>query len=354
MTMQDLKTSFANKRILITGHTGFVGSWLCATLSYFNANIYGYSLKEEEGSLFEKIKDSLNVTTYYGDLCDINSLEKCMKEVRPDIIIHLAAFGFVHECKIDPYRTFSSNVMGTVNLMETIRKNTSVKSLIAASSDKVYKNPDNEVVLFSETDPLGGNDPYSCSKTCEDLIIQSYYDTYFKNEGKNVTILRPGNIIGGGDHNYSRLIPSLILGIMNDESVEIRNPDAIRPWQFIMDAIDAYVYSAANEHNKTDLHIYNVGPNNDNVFSVKDIVDIIYSIKKSSIEKMMVNNNYPNSIEKQYLGLSIDKILDQTGWKPHTPLTEALFNIYAFYENDENVYDLCMNTISNYYNKYMR
>lgn len=350
MDIENIRQFIENKKILITGHTGFVGAWLCAVLNYLGADLVGFSLQEETGSLYGKIKDHIKIKSYYGDIINSAALERCMDENKPEIVIHNAAFVFILKCEKDPYQTYATNVMGTVNLLEIIRKREYVKHLIGVSSDKVYKNPDCEKILFSETDALDGGEPYSCSKTCQDLIIQSYYNTYFKQKMIGVSLFRPSNMIGGGDHNKIRLIPSIIDSIRNNEALELRNPNAIRPWQDILDVIDAYLNVLCHNWGKGKLNIYNLGPTEENICSVLEIVKIIENIKTDK-DRLDIVQSQADSIEKKYLGLSIERIIEEETWMPRKGLKESLEDLYTFYENDMgyNAYDLMIKDIRSYY-----
>lgn len=353
MSLSELKKFLNGKKVLITGHTGFVGSWLCVALGCLGADLIGFSWLEEKDSLYEKIKNDIKIINYYGDLRNPDEIERCLDEAKPDIIFHLAAYGFVHECEKDPYLAFSSNVMGTVHLMEAIKERKYIKSIVIASSDKVYRNNDSEHVLFSEEDSLGGIDPYSCSKTCEDMIVQSYYETYFKKQGKSVAILRPSNIIGGGDHNITRLIPSIIFNVKNSKAIEIRNPDSTRPWQYILDVIDAYIMVLVNGWNKTMLNVYNVGPTMDNIRSVGEIAKILIEPRCKNVIINETKHDFQPTIEKKYLGLSINKIKNEISWEPYKTLEEALNDTYEFYDKQDSVdvYELCKEYVEEYYEK---
>lgn len=342
---------FKDKRVLVTGHTGFVGAWLCAVLDYFGAETIGFSWREEKGSLYEKIKDDIKVKNYYGDLRSETEIKECMEQNKPDIIFHLAAYGFIQDCKKNPYTAFSSNVMGTVNLLEAVKDSPSVKTIVLASSDKVYRNDDITTRLFEEEDALGGVDPYSCSKTCEDLIAQSYYETYLREQNKSMVILRPSNIIGGGDHNMTRLIPSIIESVINGKEMEIRNPNAIRPWQYILDAIDAYMVSAMKIWDASSVQIWNVGPTQENITSVGEIAQILGDMTG---ENKIIFTDNPKShlkLEKKYLGLNINKIKDELDWKPCKNLEETLRDTYNFYKECEEIdsYRLCQKYIEAFY-----
>ncbi len=335
-----------NKRILVTGHTGFVGAWLSAVLSHLGYDVVGFSLPEEEGALYGKISDKFAIKSIYGDLRNKESVDDLISDVCPDIVFHIAAFGFVKECFDNPDRAYSSNVRGTLNLLEAISKMDKPCRIIIASSDKVYKNAGVDAYLFSEEDPLGGTDPYSASKTCEDILAQSHFDSYLASKGCSLCIVRPSNILGGGDHNMNRLIPSIYYNLSNGRAPEIRNPDSVRPWQNIFDIVDAYITLA--ERVDEGCKIYNVGPESDGIKTVGQIASYVSGLYgldyKESIDKTDVK-------EKGYLGLSIDKIKNEIGWKPRRTLEETLTEIYEFYskDNGENTFEICRSQIKKYY-----
>ncbi len=338
-----------SKKILVTGHTGFVGTWLCAVLDYLKYDVTGFSLPEETGSLFGKIKDHLKTKSIYGDLRDKEAVRKAVREVRPDIVYHIAAYGFVKECYADPDRAYSTNVQGTLNLLEAIREMDKPCKMIVASSDKVYRNSGMDTYLFKEDDLLGGSDPYSSSKTCEDILAQSYFESYLADRGCAMCIVRPSNILGGGDHNIARLIPSIYHNLGLGKRPEIRNPSSVRPWQNIFDIVDAYITVA--EKVNEGCKIYNVGPEKAGIKSVGEIANYIsnlYGISPESGDEIS-----PEMKEKQYLGLSIDKIKEELNWKPKRSLEQTLDEIFMFYNNDNNVntYVLCLTQIKNYYSK---
>ncbi len=342
---------FKNKRILVTGHTGFVGSWLCMVLTKYGADVAGISLLPESKSLYCEVEKELRMESHICDLRNFEMVQQVMQEIKPEIVMHLAAFGFVKECMTEPIRTFSSNVMGTVNLLEACRYVPTVKSVLIVSSDKVYENSFGEIKVFTEKDSLGGMDIYSSSKTCEDLIAQSYYDSYLKKMGISFNIVRPGNILGGGDYIQSRLIPSLLRGFEEHRPIEIRNRDAIRPWQNILDAIDAYltvIYKTWNSLNP-NIGIYNVGPEESGQMSVGEISDYLEG-------KMEGNGNVVESMmqlgirEAVYLGLSSEKIFTEFDWRPRRTMTDTLDEIFYFWEKSrtENIYHICMEIINSY------
>ncbi len=338
-----------NKKILITGHSGFVGTWLSAVLDYLKCDVTGFSLPEDNGALYGKIKDKLRIDSVYGDLRNKEALEKVVNGVKPDILFHIAAFGFVKECYDDPDRAYSSNVIGTMNLYEAVRKMNKPCRIIVASSDKVYMNSGMDAYLFREEDPLGGADPYSSSKTCEDLLSQSYYDSYLSSKGCAMCVVRPSNILGGGDHNMNRLIPSIYYNLGQGKEPEIRNPNSVRPWQNIFDIVDAYLTLA--ERVEEGCWIYNVGPEAEGIKTVGEIASYVSGLYGMKYGEESAKDSEVK--EKGYLGLSIDKIKRELDWKPKRSLDQTLTEIYNFYrgDNGSNTYELCMSQINDYYHK---
>ena len=334
-------------KVLVTGHTGFVGTWLSAVLDYLKCDVTGFSLPEDMGALYGKIKDNLRINSEYGDLRDKEVIEKIVNYVNPDIIFHIAAFGFVKECYDNPDRAYSSNVIGTLNLYEAVRKMNKPCRIIVASSDKVYLNNGVDAYLFKEEDTLGGADPYSSSKTCEDLLSQSYYDSYLVSQGCSMCIVRPSNILGGGDHNMNRLIPSIYYNLSNGRAPEIRNPDSVRPWQNIFDIVDAYITLA--ERIDEGCKIYNVGPETGGIKTVGEIASYVSSLYGIDYKESIDNGS--DVKEKGYLGLSIEKIKNEIGWNPKRKLEETLTEIYEFYtrDNGKNTFEICRSQIEKYY-----
>lgn len=335
------------KRVLVTGHTGFVGSWLCTALKYFGASVTGFSLPEESNSLYEKIKAELKINSIYGDLRDVTAIKECVQKCKPEIVFHIAAFGFVKECFEDPDRAYTTNVLGTLNLLQAIKDVNSSCRVVVASSDKVYLNGGREAYLFKEGDALGGSDPYSASKTCEDILAQSYYDSYLSDSGKSLCIVRPSNILGGGDHNVGRLIPSIYHSFECGVEPKIRNPDSVRPWQNILDMTDAYLTLAARR--EEGCTIYNVGPEQEGIRTVGEISQYIMGLYgKNSVERREEKSNLK---EKAYLGLAIDRIKNEIGWSPKRALEDTLKEVYEFYCNEDGIstYELCLSQIKKYY-----
>lgn len=344
---------YKNRRILVTGHTGFKGAWLTCVLNSIGASSTGYALEPVEGCLYDNIDGNKIINSFSGRLEDYDNLLNVMIEVQPEIIIHLAAFGFMKECYDNPFRAYSSNVMGTVNLLEAVRECDSVKSVVLVSTDKVYANK-GDGAIYDEKSPLGGNSPYSCSKTCMEYVIQDYIDTYFSKMDRKIGIgvVRASNVLAGGDHIKSRLIPSILNALDGGTKVEIRNPDQTRPWQSVLDALDGYLTVAKYlyESEKSVFGVWNIGPKFEGIKSVAWIFQKMQSyfdlLEGEEGKSFNVN-------ESATLGLDISKMADELGWKPRLSVDRTVEMVVDFYKGQKSGIperELCFNQIKEYYN----
>ena len=228
---------YRGKRIFITGHTGFIGSWITKCLSILDAELCGYSLDPPSHPyMFEALDLGSETLDIRGDIRNKDFLKKTLDKFQPEIVFHLAAQPIVLDSYDNPVETFDTNVTGTVNLLNEIRQVDSVKTIVVMTSDKSYRNIE-WVYPYRENDILGGKDPYSASKSCQDIVVDSFRESYFSNVGVGISSVRAGNVIGGGDWAPHRIIPDLVRGIVNGEKVKIRNPDSIRPWQYVLEPI---------------------------------------------------------------------------------------------------------------------
>ena len=284
--LDQLKKFWNKKKVFITGHTGFKGTWLCIILSYLNSRIYGYALISKKESLFNKSKIIKKLASNsYSDINDISKLKKELKKSKPEVIFHLAAQPLVLESYKDPLKTFSTNIIGTLNLLECIREIKSIKSVVIITTDKVYKiNKKNNA--FSELNQLGGFDPYSASKVGTEIVVDCYIKSFFKNTflQNKVSTARAGNVIGGGDFSKDRLVPDIIEAINNGKKLIIRNPNYIRPWQHVLDPLMGYLILAKKQYkNKINntQPCWNFGPNKNNFKKVIDVVNYINKKKKT-------------------------------------------------------------------------
>ena len=297
---------YKNKKIFITGCTGFKGSWLCQMLICLGVKqIIGYSLDPPtKPALFNILKLKNKITYIKGDILDDKKLKNSIKKYSPDIVIHLAAQPLVLESYMHPQHTFNTNVMGTVNVLEASRYS-SVKCILNVTTDKVYRDVKNKP--YSENDELGGFDPYSNSKACSELVTRCYFDSFLNKENKTVITVRAGNVIGGGDFSANRIVPDCIKSIVALNPIKVRNPNSIRPYQHVFDALNAYLYIIEKLYDSKTFHSFNVGPNNDSIINTKTLVNILcdYCIPNRGWEDIS-NSSSPH--ETNCLLLNSDKI----------------------------------------------
>ena len=275
--LKKLQKFWSGKKIFITGHTGFKGTWLCIMLNLLKSKIYGYSLNPKRKSLFNesKIHNFLKSNTF-SDINNISLLKKKLKLAKPQIVFHLAAQSLVLKSYENPVETFRTNIMGTVNLLNCIRKVNTIKSVVIVTTDKVYK-VDKKNKIFNELDILGGSEPYSTSKVGAELATESFIKSFFqKTHLKNkISTARSGNVIGGGDYSKDRLVPDIIKAINNKKKIYVRNPEHIRPWQHVLDPLMGYLILAKKQYEgkiRVKNNCWNFGPKKNNFKSVINII----------------------------------------------------------------------------------
>ena len=313
------------KKVFVTGHTGFKGSWLCIILKYLNAKVYGYSLKPEKKSLFNKSKiEKKLISSSYSDINNIEDLKKKIKKSQPQIVFHLAAQPLVLESYIKPLKTFQTNIIGTLNLLQCIREVKSIKSVVIITTDKVYKINKKDI-SYKELDQLGGFDPYSASKVGAEIVVDSYIKSFFsKSILKNrISTARAGNVIGGGDFSKDRLVPDIIKAINYKKKLTIRNPNHVRPWQHVLDPLMGYLILARKQYeNKIDNknHSWNFGPNKNNF---KKVIDIVNFIKKFEIFNYKLHKT-KRLKETKVLKLNSNKAKKKLNWGSKLNLSESL------------------------------
>ncbi|MDR1133666.1 MAG: CDP-glucose 4,6-dehydratase [Synergistaceae bacterium] len=320
-----MKSDFwRGKRVFITGHTGFKGLWLAKWLDMSGAVVTGYSLPPDEYSLYEKVSFGSGFSDSEGDVRDLESLKKAMRAAEPEIAFHLAAQAIVGTAWKYPAETFATNVMGTVNFLESIRETRSVKAAIAVTSDKVYENAET-ARPYDETDRLGGDEPYAASKTGAEMAVIAYRNAYFKT-GPECSAVRASNAYGGGDLHYDRLIPHLIKAKVIGETPELRSPDAVRPWQYVLDLLNGYLAIAEAMYGGSGYsECWNFGPPKDEIYRVGDIYRLIMSGKSlPKTERAEFN-------ESNLLLLDSSKSESRLGWKPKIKLEDGLNAAYNFY-----------------------
>ena len=322
---------YSKKKVFITGHTGFKGSWLSYILDSYGAIIKGYSLLPATNpNLFDNLQFS---NSYISVIDDIRNKEKFEKEIldfNPDFIFHLAAQPIVLNSIENPTETFDTNFNGTLNLLEIIRTNNLSVPTILITSDKVYKNLEYGKP-FKETDPIGGKDPYSASKAACEILIGSYLETFFSNSIFKIASVRAGNVIGGGDWGDHRLIPDIFRSKEQKTPVIIRNPDSTRPWQHVLESVFAYLLlgNKLSSNPKSFKGAWNFGPI-ENGISVNEVMNIITGID-NSIEYNIIRKNKNN--ESRYLSLDISKAISKLKWKPTLTINEAIMRTALWYSN---------------------
>lgn len=323
---------YAGKRVLITGHTGFKGTWLCRILVNAGAIVTGYGLKPPTSpNLFGMAGLEEKMESIIGDIRDFGYLKEVFDRVRPEIILHLAAQPIVRESYKDPRHTYETNVMGTVNLMECIRMNPCVKSVLNVTTDKVYKN--NEWCWgYREEESLDGFDPYSNSKSCSELVTHSYINSFFADRDIAVSTARAGNVIGGGDFADDRIIPDCVRAVKAGKKIGVRNPYSTRPYQHVLEPLAAYLMIAAQQYKERQYAgFYNVGPDDCDCVTTGNLVDLFCRHWGNGAEwENQAEENAPH--EANFLKLDCAKLKSTFGWKPRWNMDECMKHTVHFYK----------------------
>lgn len=332
--------SYRGIRTLVTGHTGFKGSWLTAWLKRDGADVFGLSLAPEQGqpNLFESAHIADGVDSTIGDIRDFSVVDALMKRARPEIVFHLAAQPLVRLSYAEPIATFATNVMGTVHVLEAARQCDSVKAIVCVTTDKVYDNHE-WVWGFRENDALGGKDPYSASKACAELVAATYIKTMMPLAGRTrLATARGGNVIGGGDWSRDRIVPDIVRAIENRQSLVLRNPASIRPWQHVLELVRAYLMLGERLLKADDgaVGCWNFGPDRSNEISVGQLVDNFLSAWGD--HGINVDIKPSSLIEAHFLRLDIAKAANLLQWVPLLGLNDTLActaNWYRSFQNGE-------------------
>lgn len=361
---------YKNKNILITGHTGFKGTWLSWWLKELGANVTGIALPPEDirGNLYNLTNLKNNINSIYGDIGDISknnidNIKNIIKTNNIEIIFHLAAQPLVLESYNNPVNTYQTNVMGTVNILEAARFCDSIKNIVVITTDKCYENLEHSQWFwpYRETDKLGGHDPYSSSKAMTELAARSYYKSFLKNKNIGLATARAGNVIGGGDFAQNRIIPDIVDAIKNNQVVTLRNPNAIRPWQYVLDALYGYLLLGINLDKDQDKlsTAFNFSPNNSNNISnitVETITKLfINNIKQGSYIIDSNNTMLSNKHEASMLKLDSSKAKSLLNWQCKFTEQEAILESVKWYQyylsNNKHLQDLTIEFINNYSTK---
>ncbi len=331
--MTDL-SFYKGKKVLVTGHTGFKGSWLVKMLADAGADVTGYSLEPPtKPALFPLCRVQDKINSVIGDIRDREHLWKVLREARPEIVFHLAAQPIVRDSYKDPVYTYETNVMGTVYLMEGVRTLGGVRSFLNVTTDKVYENREWEWG-YRETDPLDGFDPYSNSKSCSELVTHSYQNSFFKDSETAVSTARAGNVIGGGDFANDRIIPDCIRAALAGEPVKVRNPWSIRPFQHVLEPLGAYLLIARKQYEDSKYAgYYNVGPKDQDCVTTGELTDMF--CRAWGEGQTWINQAQEGPHEAGFLKLDCSRMRQVFGWTPRWNIEQAIektvewFKVYA-------------------------
>jgi CDP-glucose 4,6-dehydratase len=351
-----------NKVVLITGHTGFKGSWLSLWLQHLGAKVIGYALSPPTTpSLFEKANIASGMISVTGDIRDLQHVKQVFNQYHPEIVFHLAAQPLVRYSYQEPIETYETNVMGTLNILEGIRSIKTVRSVIMVTTDKCYENKEWDWA-YRENEPMGGYDPYSSSKGCAELLIASYRNSYFPQEKFNIhktaiASVRAGNVIGGGDWAEDRLLPDIIRAFQHNQLVNIRYPDAIRPWQHVLEPLYGYMMLAEKlYHGGVDYaQAWNFGPLEQDVKPVQWIVKKMTLLWEGGADWETKNDDTLH--EANYLKLDCSKAHQQLKWWPKWDLETALEKIVEWHKTEhenKSIKDVCIKQIYEYSHRHVQ
>ncbi len=332
---------YKGKRVLVTGHTGFKGAWMCKMLLQEGANVIGYALKPPTTpNLFQCLELDKEIESIVGDIRNLDGVLNTFRKYRPEIVIHMAAQPIVRESYQNPVYTYETNVIGTVNVMEAVRITDSVKSVVNVTTDKVYKNNEWEWG-YREEDVLDGYDPYSNSKSCSELVTATYRRSFLQEKGVAISTCRAGNVIGGGDFAKERIIPDCVRAAVKGKEILVRNPHSIRPYQHVLEPICAYLKLAELQYgNKKHAGNYNVGPDDSDCITTGKLVDLFCDFWGDGITWTDVSEkNAPH--EANFLRLDCSRIKHIIKWTPRWHIKKAIENTVIWNKLYLNGGDIC-------------
>ena len=360
-----MKDFYSEKKVLVTGHTGFKGAWLSLWLSKMGATVYGLSNNVPSNpSAYEQLSLSNKILDNRADITDFSSCEALINDINPDIIFHLAAQALVRRSYADPLETIYTNAIGTSNLLEILRKRNKATTVVLITSDKVYDNVE-WIWGYKETDVIGGKDPYSASKGMAELAIKTYINSYFNNDESNISIgvTRAGNVIGGGDWAIDRIVPDCIKAWSRNDDLEVRSPNATRPWQHVLEPLSGYLHLGRKLHENPDINgqAFNFGPMAANNYSVSQLIDHM-KIQWGDASWFISDAVNSNQKEAGLLKLNCDKALSMLDWIPCLNFHETVdmtvewykksfdtVDMGAFSSNQIDIYEDLARTRANYF-----
>lgn len=341
-----------NKKVFLTGHTGFKGSWMSLWLLKAGAQLTGYSLGlPTNPSLFDELKIEKDMNSIFADIRDLEKIKSAVKSANPDIVIHMAAQPLVRLSYAEPVETYMTNVMGTIHLFEAVRASKNVRCVLNVTSDKCYENKE-RLAGYTEDEAMGGFDPYSNSKGCSELVTSAYRRSFFQKEGVFLASGRAGNVIGGGDWAQDRLVPDIIRSVLNGQTLQIRNPRSTRPWQHVLEPVGGYLHltQALYEKGADFAEGFNFGPGTQDHCDVEQIIQKMNQSWNHKI-KYEVTESTANPHEAHYLSLDCTKAKQKLHWSPKWIVDQALRKTVEWVERREQkspVRETCLQQILDY------
>ncbi len=347
---------FSGKKVLITGHTGFKGSWLTQILLNLGADVVGCALKPHTNpNLFEILELEKNVSNYYVDIRRYGDVKRVFEKEQPEIVFHLAAQPLVRSSYDDPLYTYETNVIGTANILQAIKETEGVKSAVIITTDKVYENKE-WVWAYREIDELGGHDPYSTSKACAELVVRSYIRAFFNNEDVFVATARAGNVIGGGDWSKDRLVPDIVRTVFGGgKQICLRNPMSIRPWQHVLEPLIGYMLLAKRLYNgeRNFVGAWNFAPDDESFITVEELTKKAIDVLGVECNCVVKKDNEKH--ETKILKLDASKAKTYLGWRPVINIDETIkwtFEWYKRYYKGQDMIKFTNEQISMFFKKY--
>lgn len=328
--MEDIRTYYKGKKVFLTGHTGFKGTWMTAMLHELGAIVKGYALAPEDSAKFHQLFTNLsNTESVIADIRDKERLKKDILSFHPDFIFHLAAQPLVLRSYEIPAETFEVNVVGTANMLEAVTHLDRKCTVVVVTTDKVYENKEEHTILYHEDDILGGYDPYSASKAATEIVVSSFRNSFFpvqqyRHHQKAISSARAGNVIGGGDWSRDRIIPDTATALLNNKPIRVRNPQSVRPWQHVLEPLTGYLVLGANldAHPLQFSKPFNFGPYPEDHLTVKELVELAIEVWGGGSMEVSTNNGHPH--EAGLLKLDIKRALTGLKWKPKLDAREAI------------------------------